>query len=89
MNSSLSSHLSSETTVSRVALWDNAKFLMIVLMTIGHFADVFTGISDSCKSIYLCIYAFHMPCSFLSLASFIVIKIAFVKWFIIFLVDLH
>ncbi len=61
MNSSLSSHLSSETTVSRVALWDNAKFLMIVLMTIGHFADVFTGISDSCKSIYLCIYAFHMP----------------------------
>lgn len=30
-------------------------------MVVGHFADVFVGRSVTCKSIYLFIYAFHIP----------------------------
>lgn len=45
----------------RVALYDNIKFIMISLMVVGHFADVFTKSSGVCRSIYLFIYAFHMP----------------------------
>lgn len=45
----------------RVALYDNIKFIMITLMVVGHFADVFTENSGVCQSIYLFIYAFHMP----------------------------
>ena len=48
-------------TCERVALFDNIKFLMITLVVVGHFADVFTKDSDVCKGIYLFIYAFHMP----------------------------
>lgn len=50
-----------EKTNMRTALWDNIKFLMITLMVIGHFADAFTSTSSVCRSIYLFIYAFHMP----------------------------
>lgn len=46
---------------SREALWDNVKFTMIILMVIGHFADPFVAKSDVCKSIFLFVYAFHMP----------------------------
>lgn len=42
----------------RSALWDNIKFVMITLMVVGHFADVFVGRSVTCKSIYLFIYGF-------------------------------
>ena len=52
---------SGQRTVSRVAHWDNIKLIMIILMVIGHFADRFTDKSNVCKSIYLFIYAFHMP----------------------------
>ncbi len=48
----------------RIALWDNIKFIMIVLVVTGHFADVFVPVSAICKSIYLFIYAFHMPVFF-------------------------
>ena len=46
---------------TRVALWDNVKFVIITFVVIGHFADVFTNSSNICKSIFLFIYAFHMP----------------------------
>lgn len=49
---------------NRTAIWDNARFIMITLMVIGHFADVFCTESDLCRSIYLFIYAFHMPVLF-------------------------
>ena len=51
-------------TSNRVALYDNAKFLLIILVVIGHFIDPFTGgggQSAAYQSIYLFIYSFHMP----------------------------
>ena len=45
----------------RVALWDNIRFFLITMVVIGHFADEFTHQSDAYKSIFLFIYAFHMP----------------------------
>ena len=45
----------------RVAHWDNIKFTMITLMVIGHFTDSVIQYSDVCKSIFLFIYAYHMP----------------------------
>ena len=44
---------------SRVNKWDNLKCLLILLVVIGHFADIFKA--DTFKSIYLFIYSFHMP----------------------------
>ena len=49
------------TITERVALFDNVKFLMITLVVIGHFADTFTQSSGIFRSIFLFIYAFHMP----------------------------
>ena len=37
----------------RVAKWDNTKFLLILLVVIGHFVDVYTKDSASAKSLYL------------------------------------
>lgn len=48
-------------STERVALFDNIKFLMITLVVVGHFADVFAKDSGVCRGIYLFIYAFHMP----------------------------
>ena len=45
----------------RVALWDNLKFLTIVLVVVGHFADYLTKTSTISQSVRLFIYAFHMP----------------------------
>lgn len=45
----------------RVALWDNVRFFLITTVVIGHFADEFTAESDICRSLFLFIYAFHMP----------------------------
>ncbi len=45
----------------RVALWDNVRFLLITAVVVGHFADEFTAQSDICRSLFLFIYAFHMP----------------------------
>ncbi|MBQ6830302.1 MAG: acyltransferase family protein [Clostridia bacterium] len=45
----------------RVALWDNVRFFLITTVVVGHFADEFTAQSDVCKSLFLFIYAFHMP----------------------------
>ncbi len=45
---------------NRVYEWDNLKFLLMVLVVLGHFADCCIQ-EPLFKSIYLCIYAFHMP----------------------------
>lgn len=52
----------------RVAKWDNAKFLLILLVVIGHFVDLYTKNSASAKSLFLFIYLFHMP-AFIFLAG--------------------
>lgn len=44
----------------RIALWDNIKFLLIVLVVVGHFCDMSIE-STGFKSIFVFIYAFHMP----------------------------
>lgn len=45
----------------RICWWDNIKFVMIVLVVAGHFADTLVAHSGLMKSFYLFIYAFHMP----------------------------
>ena len=45
----------------RVSLWDNLKFMAIILVVVGHFADYLTETSEISRSIRLFIYAFHMP----------------------------
>ena len=37
----------------RVAKWDNAKFLLILLVVIGHFVDLYTKNSASAKILFL------------------------------------
>ncbi|MBN9190714.1 MAG: acyltransferase family protein [Microbacterium sp.] len=45
----------------RVPLWDNARFACIVLVVLGHATQRLTYDSDIAQSLYLLIYAFHMP----------------------------
>lgn len=61
MNENPSAAPSIDRPATRVALWDNVKFVMIILMTVGHFVDAFEDTSHTCRSIYLYVYAFHMP----------------------------
>ena len=46
---------------NRVFLFDNLKFLLIVLVVVGHFVDGVKGGSHLYKSIFIFIYSFHMP----------------------------
>jgi fucose 4-O-acetylase-like acetyltransferase len=45
----------------RVPFWDNARFACIVLVVLGHATQRLTYDSDIALSLYLLIYAFHMP----------------------------
>lgn len=45
----------------RVSLWDNARFLLIFLVVLGHFSAYFTKGSLNMKRLFLLIYFFHMP----------------------------
>jgi len=45
----------------RVPLWDNARFICVVLVVIGHGIQRLTHGSDNALIVYLFIYAFHMP----------------------------
>lgn len=45
----------------RIALWDNVKFLLIFLVVVGHFIEVYVEKSHLFKSLFLFIYSFHMP----------------------------
>ncbi len=45
----------------RIALWDNLKFLLIILVVIGHYAQQLRADNDIMQRIYVFIYSFHMP----------------------------
>lgn len=45
----------------RVPFWDNARFLCVALVVIGHGVQRLTADSDNALIVYLFIYAFHMP----------------------------
>lgn len=45
----------------RVPFWDNARFACIVLVVMGHGIQRLTEDSDAALTVYLLIYAFHMP----------------------------
>lgn len=45
----------------RLLLFDNAKFALIMLVVVGHFADYYTSDHASMRSLFLFIYSFHMP----------------------------
>jgi fucose 4-O-acetylase-like acetyltransferase len=48
-------------TRRRVPLWDNARWVAITLMVIGHAILKLIHESDAAYSVYLFIYAFHVP----------------------------
>lgn len=45
----------------RIFLFDNLKFLLMTFVVVGHFANAYIMSSDYYQSIFLFIYAFHMP----------------------------
>lgn len=45
----------------RVPFWDNARFICVALVVIGHGIQRLTYESDNALIVYLFIYAFHMP----------------------------
>ena len=45
----------------RVPLWDNARWIAITLMVVGHAILKLIGESDQAYAMYLFIYAFHVP----------------------------
>jgi fucose 4-O-acetylase-like acetyltransferase len=47
--------------MGRVPLWDNARFLAVTLVVVGHGIQRLTADSDTALALYLTIYAFHMP----------------------------
>ena len=46
---------------ARVPFWDNARFACIVLVVLGHAVQRLTYDSDIALTLYLLVYAFHMP----------------------------
>lgn len=51
----------STTTKPRIALWDNARFVLIVLVVIGHLISTLRTDSALGFGLYAYIYLFHMP----------------------------
>lgn len=45
----------------RVPLWDNARFICVTLVVIGHGIQRLTADSNNALILYLFVYAFHMP----------------------------
>ena len=45
----------------RVPFWDNARFVSVTLVVVGHAIQRLTYDSDNALVLYLFIYAFHMP----------------------------
>jgi fucose 4-O-acetylase-like acetyltransferase len=45
----------------RVPFWDNARFIAVTLVVIGHGIQRLTADSNNALTVYLFIYAFHMP----------------------------
>ena len=49
------------TVKPRVPFWDNARFLCMVLVVVGHGIQRLTPHSDNALVLYLLIFSFHMP----------------------------
>lgn len=49
------------TAKPRVPVWDNARFLCVLLVVIGHAIQRLTAESNNALVLYLVVYAFHMP----------------------------
>lgn len=45
----------------RIYKFDNLKFLLILFVVIGHFADLYVNDYKSMKIIFIFLYSFHMP----------------------------
>ncbi len=45
----------------RIYLFDNLKAVLILLVVLGHFAELFSGESHSMQALFIFIYTFHMP----------------------------
>ena len=45
----------------RICWYDNVKFILITLVTVGHFIDKNTADSQVYQGLFLFIYTFHMP----------------------------
>lgn len=52
---------STATRKTRIPGWDNARFLCVTLVVVGHGIQRLTADSDTALTVYLFIYAFHMP----------------------------
>lgn len=50
-----------KTATPRVPLWDNARFVCVTLVVIGHGIQRLTADSNNALIVYLFLYAFHMP----------------------------
>lgn len=46
---------------TRINLYDNLRFLLILLVVVGHFSEVWSSNSNIFGSIFIFIYSFHMP----------------------------
>jgi len=46
---------------ARVPFWDNVRFACIVLVVVGHAVQRLAQDSDAAMTLYMLIYAFHMP----------------------------
>ena len=49
------------TTKPRSAYFDNLKYVLIVLVVVGHFADPFSASFPTYRQLFFFIYLFHMP----------------------------
>src|SRR5690606_23121391 len=47
--------------LNREPYFDNAKFLLIILVVVGHTIEPLFGSSHSLRTLYLFLYFFHMP----------------------------
>lgn len=53
----------------RLYFFDNAKYILIVLVLVGHFFEVILDQNELAKSLYILIYTFHMP-AFIFIAGY-------------------
>jgi len=58
---SAASITSTPTRTSRVPLWDNARWIAVTLVVVGHAILKLIGEADTPYAMYLFIYAFHVP----------------------------
>lgn len=46
---------------TRIALWDNCKFLLVYLVVLGHVANQMVDTARGVRIVFMLIYLFHMP----------------------------